>query len=74
MVDLVIPILAPRLDPRTVLTEIRVSMPGAQLLPILHKKHLSDGFDRPPPGVTDFLVSPVRGRELLARVRRLLPG
>lgn len=74
LVDLIIPILTLRLDPRTVLTELRISMPGARLLPILHKKHLSDGFDRLPPGVTDFLVSPVRGRELLARVRRLLPG
>src|SRR3546814_6982240 len=62
MVDLVIPILAPRLDLRTVLTELRVSMPGVQLLPILHKKHLSDGFRSEERRVGQECVSTCRSR------------
>src|SRR3990172_8449010 len=70
--DLIIPILPPGLDPPTILTELHTKVPGVHLLPVLNENHIS-AINRLPPGVTDFLVSPIRGPELLARVRRLLP-
>lgn len=72
-VDLVIPILGTFQNPRTVLTELRASLPEAHLLPVLDEKYLAESLERLPPGITDFLVSPVRASELLARVRCLLP-
>lgn len=71
--DLVIPILTPRDDPGTFLTDLRASVRGTPLLPVLNKKHLSYVLERLPPDITDFLVGPIRGPELLARVHRLLP-
>lgn len=71
--DLVIPILTPGEDPVAVLAELRASNPDAHLLPVLDEKHLSGALERLPPGITDFVVGPIRGPELPARVRRLLP-
>lgn len=71
--DLVIPLLGPGQDALTVLTELRATVPDAELLPVLDEKHFLGALDRLLPGVTDFLVSPIRGPELLARVRRLVP-
>jgi two-component system, NtrC family, response regulator GlrR len=71
--DLIIPILSPDQDPHTVLMELHARAPEAHLLPILDEQHLSQALGRLPPQITDFLASPIRGPELLARVRRLLP-
>ncbi len=72
-VDLVIPILSSEEDPSAVLTDLRRFMPEAQVLPALQEQHLSQGADRLLAEGTDFLVGPIRGPELLTRVRRLLP-
>lgn len=71
--DLIIPIVGPTEDPCSVLMELQASMPEVPLLPILDETHLAKALDCLPPEVTDFLVNPVRGPELLARVRQLLP-
>jgi len=71
--DLIIPILTSGLDPRAVLTELRASLPEVPMLPVLDESHFSSTLDCPLPRLTDFLVGPVRGPELLARVQRLFP-
>jgi DNA-binding NtrC family response regulator len=71
--DVIIPIVAVGQDPLTVLTQLRASVPEAYLLPVLDEKHLSKALGRSLPKLTDFLVAPIRGPELLARIRRLLP-
>ncbi|MFQ5520186.1 MAG: sigma-54 interaction domain-containing protein [Candidatus Methylomirabilia bacterium] len=71
--DLIIPLLTPGQDSRKVLTELRGEALAAPLLPVFYNKHLAGALDQPLPGVTDFLVGPVREPEMLARVRRLLP-
>ncbi len=71
--DIVIPIISPRDDPVAVLTDLRASIPAVPLLPVLNEKHLVGVLDRLPADITDFLVSPIRGPELRARVRRRLP-
>ena len=70
--DLLIPILSRGQDPRPLLAETRQAAPQAKLLPVLDETYLSVPLDRLLPGVTDFLVGPVRAPDLLTRVRRLL--